>query len=405
MRVRPPAPGGLRATPNAQRIVAALLGVLVVGVPSARFSGWWAGGRAAPPPASRRPTRRARRAPARCALEVASDWVPVPRVPGVSGLPAATAAFTPAASLRAYAIVTMSPIDDPSLLPQALRRPDAREAPRRRRRPSCWACPPGATASCRCPTGACSRSRSCPRRWGRWRWPASRRASPGWPRSAARRHPPGHAAQDASWLPPAADVAAARRRSRARCARLDGRRVGLRAKLQAAKTRGGQSRFAGRLGGGVRGRRRSRSRASTPASGPRRRVARRPAPHRGRLREARQRRRRGRAAAVQARRRRRRRPARRSSRPRLAALRRAAARPRPAYSARRPASARPSVTSSAYSRSPPTGRPEASRVTATSGARSWSAARDVQRGRLAGGRRVGGDHDLAHRRVGVAMRA
>ena len=37
------------------------------------------------------------------------------------------------------------------------------------------------------------------------------------------------------------------------------------------------------------------------------------------------------------------------------------------YSARRPTSALPSVTSSAYSRSAPTGRPEARRVTATSG--------------------------------------
>ena len=44
-------------------------------------------------------------------------------------------------------------------------------------------------------------------------------------------------------------------------------------------------------------------------------------------------------------------------------------RSRATQSARRPANARPSVTSSAYSRSPPTGRPEASRVTATSGAR------------------------------------
>src|SRR4051794_867243 len=42
----------------------------------------------------------------------------------------------------------------------------------------------------------------------------------------------------------------------------------------------------------------------------------------------------------------------------------------PLHTARRPASARPSVTSSAYSRSPPTGRPEASRVTTTSGARA-----------------------------------
>ena len=40
------------------------------------------------------------------------------------------------------------------------------------------------------------------------------------------------------------------------------------------------------------------------------------------------------------------------------------------HSARRPASARPSVTSSAYSRSPPTGRPDASRVTVTCGERS-----------------------------------
>ena len=41
-----------------------------------------------------------------------------------------------------------------------------------------------------------------------------------------------------------------------------------------------------------------------------------------------------------------------------------------AQTARRPANARPRVTSSAYSRSPPTGRPEARRVTATSGARA-----------------------------------
>jgi hypothetical protein len=40
-------------------------------------------------------------------------------------------------------------------------------------------------------------------------------------------------------------------------------------------------------------------------------------------------------------------------------------RPSPAYNSRRPASARPSVTSSAYSRSPPTGSPLASRVTRT----------------------------------------
>ena len=42
------------------------------------------------------------------------------------------------------------------------------------------------------------------------------------------------------------------------------------------------------------------------------------------------------------------------------------------YKRLRPLNAFPSVTSSAYSRSPPTGRPLASRVTTTSGLRSRS---------------------------------
>ena len=58
---------------------------------------------------------------------------------------------------------------------------------------------------------------------------------------------------------------------------------------------------------------------------------------------------------------------------------------------RRPASARPSVTSSAYSRSEPTGRPLASRVTR---ARRAEAVGEVRRGRLARHRRVRREHDL-----------
>ena len=70
--------------------------------------------------------------------------------------------------------------------------------------------------------------------------------------------------------------------------------------------------------------------------------------------------------------------------------------PRTAYTARRPTSARPSVSSSAYSRSAPTGSPLASRVTDSSGQPLAQAVGDVERGRLAGRGRVGRDHDLAH---------
>ena len=65
--------------------------------------------------------------------------------------------------------------------------------------------------------------------------------------------------------------------------------------------------------------------------------------------------------------------------------------------ARRPANALPSVTSSAYSRSEPTGRPLARRVTVSSRRARAQLLGDVQRGRLAGRRRVGREHDLAHR--------
>ena len=66
------------------------------------------------------------------------------------------------------------------------------------------------------------------------------------------------------------------------------------------------------------------------------------------------------------------------------------------YSARLPTSARPSVSSSAYSRSAPTGSPLASRVTMISESSAAQPGRDVERRRLPGGSRVGGDHHLAH---------
>ena len=59
---------------------------------------------------------------------------------------------------------------------------------------------------------------------------------------------------------------------------------------------------------------------------------------------------------------------------------------------RRPARALPSVTSSACSRSAPTGRPLARRVTEM--CRAAQPFGDVERGRLAGRRRVGGEDDL-----------
>ena len=63
------------------------------------------------------------------------------------------------------------------------------------------------------------------------------------------------------------------------------------------------------------------------------------------------------------------------------------------YISRRPESARPSVTSSAYSRSPPTGSPLARRVTRT---RSRRRSCEVRRRRLAGRVRVRGEDDLDH---------
>ncbi len=69
---------------------------------------------------------------------------------------------------------------------------------------------------------------------------------------------------------------------------------------------------------------------------------------------------------------------------------------RPLHSSRRPRKALPSVTSSAYSRSAPTG--QAARQPRDDHPRGALAHRvgQVHRGRLARGGRVGGHHDLAH---------
>jgi hypothetical protein len=74
------------------------------------------------------------------------------------------------------------------------------------------------------------------------------------------------------------------------------------------------------------------------------------------------------------------------------------------YTRRRPENARPSVTSSAYSRSAPTGRPLARRVTEIAGRALAQRLGDVQRRRLAGRRRVRREHDLADLRARIDRR-
>jgi hypothetical protein len=243
--MRPAALGRPRTLPNPQRVVAALLGVLAVGVLVALASGWWAAGRAAAPPAVSPDAPRAGVA-GPVHFRVASDWVPVPRVPGVDGLPAASAAFTPAASLQAYAFVTFSATDGPSLLPRALRDLMPASLPK-----------PSKTELLGLPAwryGELSISRDrmlevtvVPSTVGtmavacvapRENWVAALGCA-GDLRQVTL-------PKDAAWLPPSADVAA-REAIPGLVAALDGKRVALRARLGAARTRGGQSRLAARL--------------------------------------------------------------------------------------------------------------------------------------------------------------
>jgi hypothetical protein len=251
MPVRPPALGRPRRTaartaPHAQRIVAILLGVLVVGVLVGLFSGWWAGGQAAAPPPAASPDapRSAAAGPVR--FEVTSDWVPVPRVPGVDGLPKATAAFTPAASLRAYAFVTVAPTDDPSLLPQPIRALMPATLPRPKKTEllglPAWRYGELSISGDRMlevtviPSTAGTMAVACIAPRESWV------AALGCAADVRKLELPG----DATWLPPAADVAA-RAAIPGIVRPLDAKRVKLRTRLDAAKTRGAQSRIAGKL--------------------------------------------------------------------------------------------------------------------------------------------------------------
>jgi hypothetical protein len=248
--VRPPALGrprnaAARTAPNAQRIVAVLLGVLVVGVIVALASGWWAGGRASEPPtASPDAPRSAAAGPVR--FQVTSDWVPVPRVPGVDGLPATTAAFTPTASLRAYAVVTVAPTDDPSLLPQPLRELMPAKLPQPKKTDllglPAWRYGELSISGDRMlevtvvPSSVGTMAVACMAPRESWV------AALGCADDIRKVDLP----KDETWLPPAPDVAA-REAIPGIVGGLDAKRVKLRARLKAARTRGAQSRIAAKL--------------------------------------------------------------------------------------------------------------------------------------------------------------
>ena len=177
-----------------------------------------------------------------------------------------------------------APIGDPSLLPAPLRALMPGRAAEAEGDRAARAARRGTTASRPIAGGRRWRSRSCRPRPACWPSPASRRASRGWPRSAAPSGiQPALAARRARWLEPGADVAAQARLPARSPPSSTRRRVALREQLEAAKTRGGQARFAGRL---------SRAYAAAaaalapvaPAKGPRRRSIALAAQVRGRYR-------------------------------------------------------------------------------------------------------------------------
>lgn len=248
-RLRRPASGrsgGVpRRAPKTGRLVALVLGLTAVGVIAAALSGWWAGGAASPEPTVVPLTSRdATAGPVR--LEVTGDWRPVPRVPGLAGLPAATAAFTPAAGLRAFTVITFTPSDHPSLLPPALRAlmPEPLPKPRKTELAGhpAWLYDEVPVSQGRLlevtlvPSTAGTLAIACiaPRA----AWVAALGCAGNIRRLSLKR--------GEAWLRPAADVAT-RARIPATVAKLDSRRVTLRARLKDARTGLAQARFASRL--------------------------------------------------------------------------------------------------------------------------------------------------------------
>lgn len=179
-------------------------------------------------------------------MTVDGDWVPARTVPGVEGLDLnSTAAFSPSPGLRAYAVTTVGPIGDPSLLPAPLRALLPDELPKPKASEllglAAWYYKEQAIAGGRqmevtvVPTTSGVLAVACiaPRE----SWVAALGCAEGVKQLSLR---------DAGWLKPGADVAAQARLPLV-TAKLNARRVALRKQLRGAKTRKGQARFAKRL--------------------------------------------------------------------------------------------------------------------------------------------------------------
>lgn len=179
-------------------------------------------------------------------VKVDGAWATARSVPGVPGLdPKATAMFRPASGLRAYAVATLAPVADTSLLPAPLRAlmPETLPKPR----PAellgmeAWHYGEQSISGGRTmevtvvPSTAGVLAVACVAPSESW---VAALGCAGGIRQLSLR--------DGAWLEPGPDLAA-QARLPGTIAALDARRVPLRKQLNAAKTRGAQARFARRL--------------------------------------------------------------------------------------------------------------------------------------------------------------
>jgi len=112
-----------RAPLTPARFVLVVAGVALVALAAAAFAGWWAGRVTAdyePEPARSAAVRTLELG--RATVSVDGEWTAARRVPGLPApAPRRAAAFMPVAGIAAYALVSFSAIDHPSLLPAGLR--------------------------------------------------------------------------------------------------------------------------------------------------------------------------------------------------------------------------------------------------------------------------------------------
>jgi len=112
-----------RAPLTPARFVLVVAGVALVALAAAAFAGWWAGRVTAdsePEPAGSAAVRTLELG--RATVSVDGEWTAARRVPGLPApAPRRAAAFMPVAGIAAYALVSFSAIDHPSLLPAGLR--------------------------------------------------------------------------------------------------------------------------------------------------------------------------------------------------------------------------------------------------------------------------------------------